>query len=97
MARKYILLIEDEKTGVFCCKGEGTVEQVKNDIEKLVKHGIEPANLEVVPVIGNRIQKESLILGTLLGATILGLGFCTVKIYENLRKRTRKRGQHSDS
>jgi hypothetical protein len=95
--RKYILLINDEHKGTVCWKGEGTVGQVKNDIEHLVgKKAINPADLEVIPVIGNR---GSWVTYTLLGSTVLGLmSLAGVVIYENLRKRVRKgRREHSDS
>lgn len=97
MERKYILLINDEHKGSVCWKGEGTVGQVKNDIEHLVgKKAINPADLEVIPVIGNRGSK---VLNLLLGSAVLGIGiFSCLKIHENLRKRARKgRGEHSDS
>jgi hypothetical protein len=93
MKRKYILLIEDEQGGTVCWKGEGTVGQVKGDIEELVgKRGIEPERLEVIPVINSRLDlwKVGAVLGLM---SIAGL-----VVYENLRKRARKgRGEHSDS
>jgi hypothetical protein len=95
--RKYILLINDEHKGTVCWKGEGTVGQVKNDIEHLVgKKAINPADLEVIPVIGSRTSK---VIYTLLSSAVLGLmSLAGVVIYENLRKRARKgRGEHSDS
>lgn len=94
MKRKYILLINDEQAGTVCWKGEGTVGQVKGDIEELVgKKGIEPERLEVIPVISSRIDLWK--VGAVLGLIGLTAG---VVIYENLRKRARKgRGEHSDS
>ena len=94
MKRKYILLINDEQAGTVCWKGEGTVGQVKGDIEELVgKIGIEPERLEVIPVISSRIDLWK--VGAVLGLIGLTAG---VVIYENLRKRARKgRGEHSDS
>ena len=93
MKRKYILLINDEQAGTVCWKGEGTVGQVKGDIEELVgKKGIEPERLEVIPVISSRLDlwKVGAVLGLM---SIAGL-----VVYENLRKRARKgRGEHSDS
>jgi hypothetical protein len=92
MKRKYILLINDEQAGTVCWKGEGTVGQVKGDIEELVgKKGIEPEMLEVIPVIGSRLDPWK------IGAVILGLGLIGGVVYENLRKRARKRREHSDS
>ena len=93
MKRKYILLINDEQAGTVCWKGEGTVGQVKGDIEELVgKKGIEPERLEVIPVISSRINLWK--VGAVLGLS-LAVG---VVVYENLRKRARKgRGEHSDS
>ena len=93
MKRKYILLINDEQAGTVCWKGEGTVGQVKGDIEELVgKRGIEPEMLEVIPVIGSRLDPWK------IGAAILGLGLIGgVIVHENLRKRARKRREHSDS
>lgn len=93
MERKYILLINDEQEGTVCWKGEGTVGQVKGDIEELVgKKGIEPERLEVIPVISSRLNlwKVGAVLGLM---SIVGL-----VAYENLRKRARKgRREHSDS
>ena len=93
MERKYILLINNEQIGTVCWKGEGTVDQIKGDIEELVgKKGIEPEMLEVIPVIGSRINlwKVSAVLGLSLAVGVV--------VYENLRKRARKgRGEHSDS
>ena len=93
MKRKYILLINDEQTGTVCWKGEGTVGQVKGDIEELVgKKGIEPEMLEVIPVIGSRIDPWK------IGAAILGLGLIGgVIAYENLCKRTRERRREHPS
>lgn len=93
MKRKYILLINDEQVGTVCWKGEGTVGQVKGDIEELVgKKGIEPERLEVIPVINSRVDLWK--VGAVLGL----MGLAGVVIYENLRKRARKgRGEHSDS
>ena len=89
MERKYILLINDERAGVVCWKGEGTVAQVKGDIEELVgKKGIEPERLDIVPVIGSRID-------LLKVSTVLGLiGLTGLIVYENLHKRARKRREH---
>ena len=94
MKRKYILLINDEQAGTVCWKGEGTVGQVKGDIEELVgKKGIEPERLEVIPVIDSRLNLWK--VGAVLGLIGLTAG---VVCYENLRKRARKgRGEHSDS
>ena len=94
MKRKYILLINDEQAGTVCWKGEGTVGQVKGDIEDLVgKKGIEPEKLEVIPVISSRIDLWK--VGAVLGLIGLTVG---VVCHENLRKRARKgRGEHSDS
>ena len=92
MKRKYILLINDEQAGTVCWKGEGTVGQVKGDIEELVgKKGIEPERLEVIPVISSRVDlwKVGAVLG--LMSLIAAVG------YEGLRKRARKRREHSDS
>ena len=93
MERKYILLINDEQAGTVCWKGEGTVNQVRRDIEELVgKRRIEPERLEVIPVISSRLNlwKVGAVLGLM---SIAGL-----VAYENLRKRARKgRGEHSDS
>ncbi len=80
-----MLLIENENIGSFCYKGTGTVNQIKGDIEKLVMRGIEPTNLEVIPVIGKRTNP------ILFGVSILGIGLITWKIYENIHKRIRKR------
>ena len=93
MKRKYILLINDKQAGTVCWKGEGTVEQVKGDIEELVgKKGIEPERLDVIPVISSRLCPWK--VGAVLGLS-LAVG---VIIYEGLRKRARKgRGEHSDS
>jgi hypothetical protein len=92
MKRKYILLINDEQAGTVCWKGEGTVGQVKGDIEELVgKKGIEPEMLEVIPVIGSRLDPWK------IGAAILGLGLIGSVVYENLHKRARKRREHSNS
>lgn len=95
MKRKYILLINNEQAGTVCWKGEGTVGQVKGDIEELVgKKGIEPERLEVIPVISSRIDLWK--VGAVLG--LMGLIAAGVVCYENLRKRARKgRGEHSDS
>ena len=91
MGRKYILLINDNR-GSICYRGEGTVEQVKNDIEGLVKGGVKPGDLEVIPVIGSRIKSQSIILG---GMLVIGLGLLW---YENICKRARKgRGEHPSS
>lgn len=81
-----MLLIEDENIGSFCYKGAGTVNQVKGDIEKLVIRGIEPTNLEVIPVIGNRTNP------ILLGVSILGVGLIAWKI---IHKRIRKKYTNS--
>ena len=92
MKRKYILLINDEQAGTVCWKGEGTVGQVKGDIEELVgKKGIEPERLEVIPVISSRVDLWK--IGAVLGlmSLIAAVG------YEGLRKRARKRREHSDS
>lgn len=97
MERKYILLINNEQRGTVCWKGEGTVEQVKGDIEELVgKKAVNPTDLEVIPVIGARTSR---IFYTLLGSAVLGLGvFCYLKIHESLRKRAReRRGECSNS
>jgi hypothetical protein len=93
MKRKYMLLINDEQAGTVCWKGEGTVGQVKGDIEELVgKKGIEPEMLEVIPVIGSRLDPWK------IGAAILGLGLIgSVIIYENLRKRVRERRREHPS
>ena len=93
MERKYILLINDEQAGTVCWKGEGTVGQVKGDIEELVgKKGIEPEMLEVIPVIGSRLDPWK------IGAAILGLGLIgSVIAYENLRKRVRERRREHPS
>ena len=93
MKRKYILLINDEQAGTVCWKGEGTVGQVKGDIEELVgKKGIEPEMLEVIPVIGSRLDPWK------IGAAILGLGLIgSVIAYENLRKRVRERRREHPS
>ena len=93
MKGKYILLIEDEQAGTVCWKGEGTVAQVKSDIEELVgTKGIKPERLEVIPVVGSRPDPWK------IGAVVLGLSITGWAIYENLRKRARKgRGEHSDS
>ena len=93
MKRKYILLINDEQAGTVCWKGEGTVGQVKGDIEELVgKEGIEPEMLEVIPVIGSRLDPWK------IGAAILGLGLIGgVIVYENLRKRVRERRREHPS
>jgi hypothetical protein len=87
MKRKYILLINDEQAGTVCWKGEGTVGQVKGDIEELVgKRGIEPEMLEVIPVIGSRLDPWK------IGAAILGLCLIGgVIAYEDIRKRVRER------
>ena len=92
MKRNYILLINDKQAGTVCWKGEGTVGQVKGDIEELVgKKGIEPERLEVIPVISSRVDLWK--IGAVLGLiSIAGL-----VAYENLRKRARKRREHSDS
>ena len=92
MKRKYILLIEDEQAGTVCWKGEGTVAQVKSDIEELVgSKGISPDRLEVIPVVGSRLNLWK--VGAVLG--LMGLaGFIA---YESLRKRARKRREHSNS
>ena len=94
MGRRYILLINDEQAGTVCWKGEGTVNQVRGDIEELVgKKGIEPERLEVIPVISSRLNLWK--VGAVLGLMSLTAG---VVCYENLRKRARKgRGEHSDS
>ena len=93
MKRKYILLINDEQAGTVCWKGEGTVGQVKGDIEELVgKKGIEPEMLEVIPVIGSRLDPWK------IGAAILGLGLIgSVIVYENIRKRVRERRREHPS
>ena len=92
MKRKYILLINDEQAGTVCWKGEGTVGQVKGDIEELVgKKGIEPERLEVIPVISSRVDLWR--VGAVLGL----MGLIAVVGYEGLRKRARKRREHSDS
>ena len=93
MKRKYILLINDEQAGTVCWKGEGTVGQVKGDIEELVgKKGIEPEMLEVIPVIGSRLDPWK------IGAAILGLGLIGgVIVYEDLRKRVRERRREHPS
>ena len=92
MKRKYILLINDEQAGTVCWKGEGTVGQVKGDIEELVgKKGIEPERLEVIPVISSRV--DLLKIGAVLGL----MGLIAAVGYEGLRKRARKRREHSDS
>ena len=93
MERRYILLINDERKGSVCWKGEGTVNQVRGDIEELVgKRRIEPERLEVIPVIGSRLDLWK--VGAVLGL----MGLAGVVIYENLRKRARKgRREHSDS
>ena len=93
MERKYVLLINDEHKGTVCWKGEGTVGQVKGDIEELVgKKGIEPERLEVIPVINSRLNLWK--VGAVLGL----MSLAGVVVYENLRKRARKgRGEHSDS
>ena len=93
MERKYVLLINDKQAGTVCWKGEATVGQVKGDIEELVgKKGIEPERLEVIPVIGSRLNLWK--VGAVLGL----MGLAGVVVYENLRKRARKgRGEHSDS
>ena len=94
MKRKYILLINDEQAGTVCWKGEGTVGQVKGDIEELVgKKGIEPEMLEVIPVIGSRLDPWK------IGAAILGLGLIIggVVSHENLRKRVRERRREHPS
>ena len=93
MERKYILLINDEQAGTVCWKGEGTVGQVKGDIEELVgKKGIEPERLEVIPVISSRLNLWK--VGAVLGL----MSLAGVVVYESLRKRARKgRGEHSDS
>ncbi len=94
MERRYTLLINDEHKGVVCWKGEGTVDQVKKDIEELVgKKGIEPERLEVIPVIGSRLDLWK--VGAVLGLIGLTVG---VIVYEGLHKRARKgRREHSDS
>ena len=93
MKRKYILLINDEQAGTVCWKGEGTVGQMKGDIEELVgKKGIEPERLEVIPVISSRLDLWK--VGAVLGL----MGLIAAVGYESLRKRARKgRGEHSDS
>jgi hypothetical protein len=92
MKRKYILLINDEQAGTVCWKGEGTVGQVKGDIEELVgKKGIEPERLEVIPVISSRLDLWK--VGAVLGL----MGLIAAVGYESLRKRARKRREHSDS
>ena len=93
MERKYILLINDEHKGTVCWKGEGTVNQVRGDIEELVgKKGIEPERLEVIPVVSSRLNLWK--VGAVLGL----MSLAGVVVYENLRKRARKgRGEHSDS
>ena len=93
MERRYILLIENERAETVCWKGEGTVSQVKGDIEELVgRKRIEPERLEVIPVVGSRINLWK------VGVIVLGLGLTAgVIIHENLCKRARKRREHSDS
>ena len=92
MKRKYILLINDEQAGTVCWKGEGTVGQVKGDIEELVgKKGIEPERLEVIPVISSRIDLWK------IGAAILGLGLIGGIVYEDIRKRVRERRREHPS
>ena len=92
MERKYVLLINDKQAGTVCWKGEGTVGQVKGDIEELVgKKGIEPERLEVIPVISSRLDLWK--VGAVLGL----ISIAGVVVYENLRKRARKRREHSDS
>ena len=86
MKRKYILLIEDEQAGTVCWKGEGTVGQVKGDIEELVgKEGVEPERLEVIPVVGSRMDFWK------VGVVVLGLGITCWFAYESIRKRARKK------
>ena len=94
MKRKYILLINDEQAGTVCWKGEGTVGQVKGDIEELVgKKGIEPERLEIIPVISSRVDLWK--VGAVLG--LMGLIGLIAVGYEGLRKRARKRREHSDT
>jgi hypothetical protein len=93
MKGKYILLINDKQAGTVCWNGEGTVAQVKSDIEELVgSKRISPDRLEVIPVIGSRPDPWK------IGVTVLGLmGLAGFVAYENLRKRARKRRKHSNS
>ena len=86
MKRKYILLINDKQAGTVCWKGEGTVGQVKSDIEELVgRKGIEPEMLEVIPVVSSRIDLWK--VGAVLGL----IGLAGVVIYEGVHKRARKK------
>jgi len=89
MERKYILLIDTYQEGVVCWKGEGTVEQVKKDITELVKKGIEPVDLEAIPVVGERRNYTWL--------AVLGVGLIIGMGCENLCKRIRKRRREHPS
>lgn len=90
MERKYILLIEDENQ--VCYRGEGTADQIKKDITKLIAKKVNPGNLSVIPVVGSRTN-----YGLTLVAT-LGISLISWIAYESLYKRVRKRqGKHSNS
>ena len=92
MGKKFILLIDDEQAGTVCWKGEGTVEQVKEDIKNLIKKGVSLHELEVIPVVGTRLHPANIIL------TVLGFGLLSFGVYENLHKRIRKgRGKRSST
>ena len=92
MEKKFILLINDNRVGSICYRGEGTVAQIKNDIEGLIRKGIKPGNLEVIPVSGTRAD---LLKNIVLGTTLIMLGWY---FYENIHKRARKRrGKYTNS
>lgn len=95
MERKFILLI-DNNSEVYCYRGEGTVNQVKDDIRELItKKGVSPSNLEVIPVVNSRSQLSKIVLTSI---AVFGIGLIGFKIYEGLRKRAReRRREHSGS
>lgn len=88
MEKRYVLLI-DKREGTVCYRGEGTVTQIKKSITELVTRGIDPTNLEVVPVVGKRINFTWL--------AVLGVGFLIGWSCENLRKRIRQRRREHSS
>jgi hypothetical protein len=82
MKRKFVLLINSEDNGKICYRGEGTVEQIKNDLKKF--DTLE--DLEIVPVIGGRFQSESILVGSIIGAIVIGMGTYIYKKYHDYKK-----------
>ena len=81
--RKFVLLTRADDGRAICYRGEGTPSQIQKDIEKFK----DPSELEILPVIGGRFQRESLFLGSLLG---IGLGIIGYKVYAYIHKKCRK-------